>query len=82
MVSHVNDYGQTRGSRMIGKDCHVRINLTRDLEAKDDRLRRTTNVIISKNRPASRTGPAGKLLFDPLTYTLTEDFEDDLLQAA
>lgn len=82
MVSHVNDYGQTRGSRMIGKDCHVRIELDRDLKATDDRLRRTTTVMLSKNRPASRTGPAGKLLFDPLTYTLTEDFEDDILQAA
>ena len=78
MVSHVNDYGQTRGSRMIGKDCHVRIDLTRDLKETDDRLRRTTDVTISKNRPASRTGPAGKLLFDPATYTLSEDFGDDL----
>jgi twinkle protein len=82
MVSHVNDFGQTRGSRMIGKDCHIRVDLARDLKATDDRLRRTTEVMISKNRPASRTGPAGKLLFDPITYTLTEDFEHDLLQAA
>jgi len=78
MVSHVNDYGQTRGSRMIGKDCHVRIDLTRDLKSTDDRLRRTTEVSISKNRLASRTGPAGKLLFDPSTYTLSEDFGDEL----
>lgn len=82
MVSHVNDHGQTRGSRMIGKDCHIRIKLERDLEATDDRLRRTTNVTLTKNRPASRTGPAGKLLFDPITYTLTEDYEDDILRAA
>ena len=73
MVSHVNDFNQTRGSRMISKNCHVRIEAHRDVTATDDRLRRTTELVISKNRPASRTGPAGKLIFDPMTYTLSED---------
>ena len=73
MVSHVNDHNQTRGSRMIAKNCHVRIEAHRDVTNPDDRLRRTTELIISKNRPASRTGPAGKLLFDPVSYTLEED---------
>lgn len=73
LVSHVNDFGQTRGSRMISKNCHIRIDATRDVTADDDRLRRTTNLTISKNRPAYRTGPAGKLLFDPVTCTLKED---------
>lgn len=77
-VSHVNDYGQTRGSRMIGKDCHVRIDLTRDVTADDDRLRRTTKMMLAKNRPTSRTGFAGNLLFDPLSYTLSEDYGFDL----
>lgn len=82
LVSHVNDYGQTRGSRMIGKDCHVRIDLTRDVTNSDDRLRRTTKVVISKNRPASRTGPAGDLLFDPVSYTLSEDLGIDFPETA
>lgn len=82
MVSHVNDFNQTRGSRMIGKNCHVRIEAHRDVTASDDRLRRTTELVISKNRPASRTGPAGKLLFDPISYTLSEDHEYDIQAAA
>lgn len=73
MVSHVNDYGQTRGSRMIGKDCHVRIDAERDVKAGD----RFTQLFITKNRPASRTGPAGRLVFDPVSYTLSEDFGDN-----
>ena len=77
MVSHVNDFNQTRGSRMIGKNCHVRIEAHRDVTSPDDRSRRTTELIISKNRPASRTGPAGKLLFDPVSYTLSEDLYED-----
>ena len=28
---------------------------------------------MSKNRFAGNTGPAGELLFDPITYTLGED---------
>lgn len=77
MVSHVNDNGQTRGSRMIGKNCHVRIDLDRDLTATSDRSRYTTRMTIAKNRPASKTGPAGNLLFDPLTHTLSEDFGEE-----
>jgi twinkle protein len=86
IVSHLNDYNQTRGSRMIGKNCHVRIDLTRDVTGKSeyalkltpearDRFIRTTEATISKNRPAFRTGHAGWLLFDPITCTLKETFD-------
>lgn len=71
MVSHVNDYGQTRGSRMIEKDCHVRIHLDRDVLGPD---RFKTSVSIYKNRPASQSGPAGTLLFNTISCTLSEDF--------
>jgi len=73
MVSHVNDFGQTRGSRMISKNCHIRIDANRDVSNIDDRLRLTTFLTVSKNRPAFRTGAAGALLFDPVTCTLKED---------
>lgn len=72
-VSHVNDNGQTRGSRNIAKIADIRIDATRDVTASDDRLRRTIQLIVSKNRFAGNTGPAGELLFDPITYTLGED---------
>lgn len=73
MVSHVNDQGQTRGSRMIAKDCHVRIHADRDIASEADRCRLQTKLTVMKNRPASMTGPAGMLLFNPITHTLSED---------
>lgn len=69
LVSHVNDTGLTRGSRMISKICDIRIDLFRDLEGGST----TTNVIVSKNRFSGKTGPAGNLVFNPITYTLRED---------
>lgn len=73
VVSHVNDDGLTRGSRNISKIADIRIDLKRDVTNADPIIRRTTNLLISKNRFCGRTGPAGQLLFDPITYTLTED---------
>lgn len=73
MVSHVNDSGQTRGSRYISKVADIRIDITRDLTNVDPSIRNTTNLYVSKNRFSGRTGPAGKLLFDPLTYRYMED---------
>ncbi len=74
VVSHVNDDGLTRGSRNISKIADIRIDLTRDIKSADPIIRRTTHVMVSKNRFSGRTGPAGDLLFDPITYTLSEDF--------
>lgn len=72
LVSHVNDDGLTRGSRNISKVADIRIDLTRDIKASDPIIRNTTNLMVSKNRFCGRTGPAGKLLFDPFTYTYSE----------
>lgn len=74
-VSHVNDYGQTRGSRYISKICDLRIDLTRDLTNPDPVIRNITNLTVSKNRFSGKTGPAGTLRFDPVTYTLEEVFD-------
>lgn len=71
-VSHVNDDGLTRGSRNITNIADIRIDLHRDIVSADPITRSTTNVIVSKNRFCGRTGPAGDLLFDPVTYTLSE----------
>jgi len=73
VVSHVNDEGLTRGSRNISKIADIRIDLTRDIKSSDPIIRRTTHLMIAKNRFCGRTGPAGQLLFDPATYTLNED---------
>jgi Replicative DNA helicase len=81
LVSHVNDDGLTRGSRNISKICDIRINLHRDVLNSDPIIRRTTNVVVGKNRFCGRTGPAGQLLFDPATYTLKEDTGYDITVA-
>lgn len=78
-ASHVNDADQTRSSRMIEMNCHIRIHLDRDVKSESDRSRLTTNVTLLKNRPTSMTGPAGKLLFDPSTHLLTETFGDETI---
>jgi twinkle protein len=72
VVSHVNDLGQTRGSRYIGKIADIRIDAQRDLEAGSDIERRTIHLKVSKNRPAWETGRAGSYLFDPLTNSYKE----------
>lgn len=72
LVSHVNDNGQTRGSRNISKVANTIIMLDRNQEAEDDMERNTTKLTIQGNRFAGKTGPAGKLLFDPITYTIAE----------
>src|SRR5258708_2985392 len=73
VVSHVNDEGLTRGSRNISKIADIRIDLTRDIKSSDPIIRRTTHLMIAKNRFCGRTGPAGQLLFDPAKYTVNED---------
>lgn len=72
MTAHVNDQGQTRSSRMIGKCAAVRIFLKRDHLNDDVDLRNTTHVTITKNRPFSKTGYAGSLKFDPKTFIVSE----------
>lgn len=77
MVSHVNDEGQTRGSRNASKIADVRIDITRDLLHPDEEQRNTTNLVVSKNRFGMKTGPAGRLLFDQKTYTYKEIAAND-----
>lgn len=75
LVSHVNDFGQTRGSRNISKVADIRIDLKRDVTDPDPNTRNLTSLTVSKNRFSGRTGPAGVLRFDPITYTLEEEFD-------
>jgi Toprim domain-containing protein/primase-helicase-like zinc-binding protein len=76
IVSHVNDFGQTRGSRLIGKVCDIRIDLDRDVENSSN----VTHLKITKNRPMRKTGPAGSLFFDEFTNTYTEVSNDNKKQ--
>lgn len=71
-VSHVNDFGKTRGSRNISKIANIRIDLERNLKAEDPTERNTTKLTVSKNRFCGDTGPAGQLLFNRDTFTIKE----------
>lgn len=64
MISHVNDNGQTRGSRNISKVANTVIDLSRDKISMDSEERNTTFFMIEKARLGGRTGPAGKAMFD------------------
>jgi len=70
--AHVNDEGETRDSRMIGKACSIRIDIDRDKMAVDETAKNTTAFYVSKNRPYSNTGHGGFAYFDPSTFTLSD----------
>lgn len=72
LVSHVNDAGQTRGSRLIPKVADLIISLDRDILSEDAEIRNTTKLVVEGNRFASTTGPSGSLRFDPGTFMITE----------
>lgn len=71
-ISHINDDGQTRGSRNIGKVAHLRIDLSRDLVNPDEASRNLMYLTISKNRTGASTGPGGILRFDPETFKMSQ----------
>lgn len=68
MVCHVNDNGQTRSSRYPSKVADIRMDLHRDVLKGDN----TLYPVLSKNRYCGKTGPAGSIIFNPLTNTLKE----------
>jgi twinkle protein len=72
LVSHLNDAGQTRGSRNISKVADIWINLERDLLSEDERMRNTTHLTIKKNRFSGFTGGAGSVYFDASVCRLVD----------
>ena len=71
-IAHTNDDGAIKYCRMLGQRASVIVRLDRDKEAEDFQDRNTTTLIIEKNRPTAEEGFAGRLLFDPSTFTLEE----------
>ena len=78
MITHINDDGQTRGSRMISKIADTIIHLDRDLTADDENDRNTLWMTVEKNRMAGRTGKAGGLFFNTSTFKLEESHSEQL----
>lgn len=80
MVSHVNDLGQTRGSRYPTKVADITIDLSRDMMAEDPIVRRTINISVPYNRFSGNTGYAGSIIFHPETYSFEEVVNAKFLQ--
>ncbi|MGW8178765.1 MAG: DnaB-like helicase C-terminal domain-containing protein [bacterium] len=72
-ISHVNDAGQTRGSRNISKVADLSISLSRDLTNTNEDERNITYLTVEKNRFTGNTGPAGSLFFDKPTFMLMDN---------
>lgn len=71
-ISHVNDSGQTRGSRNITKNADVVVHMSRNITSTDETERNTIHLMVEKARLGGNTGPAGSLVFDRETFTLRE----------
>jgi twinkle protein len=78
IVSHVNDFGQTRGSRAPGKLADIRIDLSRDVLSADPIIQSTITQTISKPcRFTGRSGFAGSITFNSNTRKFTEVANDN-----
>lgn len=74
IVSHVNDMGQTRGSRYISKVADIRIDMDRDIASGSN----IVNLKISKpSRFSGKSGPAGSYEFNPQTRQYTQLGDND-----
>lgn len=79
VVSHVNDFGQTRGSRAPGKLADIRIDLSRDILNPDPAIQSVILQTISKpSRFTGRSGFAGSISFNSQTRKFTEVANDNV----
>jgi twinkle protein len=71
-ICHINDSGETRGSRNMGQVFHTHIRLEREVASEDALVRRRLMFNVYKNRPVGPTGPAGFGVFNEQTGTLDD----------
>lgn len=77
IVTHVNDEGQTRGSRYPTKVFDTTLDFQRDLMSNDPDTRNIINISIPFNRYPGITGYAGSIKFDRSKYTFVEVANDN-----
>lgn len=77
VVSHVNDFGQSRGSHYLTKVADITIRIERDLMSTDPIAQNTWHLSIPYNRFCGKTGVAGNVIYDPSTCTFTEAANDN-----
>lgn len=76
-TAHTNDEGQTRDSRFIAKQAGVRLDIFRDHMSPVEKVRNTSHVTVSKNRPMSVTGKQSIIKFIPESFTMEDVPQDD-----
>jgi twinkle protein len=76
LISHVNDNGQTRGSRNITKNADVVVHMSRDIRNVDPVEASTLHLFVEKARGA-HTGHGGNLIFDTEECVLREKSAKD-----
>lgn len=81
LVCHVNDTGQTRGSRLPDKLANTIVFLERNVKAENINDRNVIKFTIEGARLAgSTTGPAGGAYFDPGTFKLRDVIAQDSIR--
>ena len=75
-ISQVNDDGRTKYAGSLEEEAIICLKLERDTENDDEDIRNTTHFIVDKNRPFSKLGNAGSILYDPKSTILSEEHYD------
>ena len=75
-ISQVNDDGRTKYAGSLEEEAIICLKLERDTESEDEDQRNTTHFVIDKNRPFSKLGKAGSIIYDPKTTILKEESYD------
>lgn len=74
MISHINEDGHTKYAKSLEEEAIICLKIERDKESTDVTERNTTRFYVEKNRPFSKLGYAGAVLYDEET-TLLEEVE-------
>lgn len=80
LISHVNEEGRTKYASSLEEEAIITISISRDKSSDNELERNVTDFEVTKNRPFSRLGSAGKVFFDSKTTILEEyTFDSDSL---
>ena len=71
-ISHLNKEGGTQYASALENEAIIIIDVERNMESEDDREKNTSEFKVTKNRPFSRLGSAGKVYYDPQTTIMEE----------
>ena len=74
IISHINEDGHTKYAKSLEEEAIICLKIERDKEATETDERNTTRFYVEKNRPFSKLGYAGAVLYDEET-TLLEEIE-------